>query len=72
MTMTREQIGALVLQVQDAFIETPGLLLTPRRAQQLLGIDEVACRAVLDTLAEAHVLTRRRDGFYLRPLAHAA
>jgi hypothetical protein len=72
MTMTCEQIGALVLQVQDAFIHTPGLMLTPRRAQRFFNVDETACSAVLDVLADAQVLTKRYDGIYTRSLAHAA
>jgi hypothetical protein len=72
MAMTCEQIGALVLQVQDAFIHTPGLMLTPRRAQHVFDVEETACRAVLDVLADARVLTKRDDGLYTRPTAHAA
>lgn len=70
--MTREQIGSLVLAVQDAFFEEPGLMLTPREAKQMFGADEIACREVLRLLADADVLSKRRDGSYTRALAQAA
>jgi hypothetical protein len=70
--MTREQIGKLVLDVQDAFFDEPGLALTPRQAQQRFDADEATCREVLAVLADARVLTQRRDDSYALLLAHAA
>ena len=70
--MTREQIGMLVLKVQKAFFDKPGLMLTPRQAQRLFRVDETACGEVLNVLAGAGVLRKHRDGTYTLPLAHAA
>jgi hypothetical protein len=74
MAMTRDQIGALVLRMQDTFFEMPELTLTPRQAQTLFDVDEQACQAVLDVLADAKVLVRPRVKTYMRPrfAAHAA
>jgi hypothetical protein len=72
MAMSREQIGMLVLRMQDAFVRTPGLMLTPRRAQAHFDVDETACRAVLEVLADANVVMKRQDGIYTSPIAHAA
>jgi hypothetical protein len=75
-TASCHQIGSLVIRIQNEFLETPGLALTPPKAQRRFGIDETTCDAVLGALADAHVLARSRDGAYVRhlprPAAHAA
>jgi len=74
MTMTCNQIGALVVRVQNTFLELPDLTLTPRQAQTFFDVDEKACQAVLDVLADANVLVRPQVKTYTRPrlVAHAA
>ena len=74
MAMTCDQIGALVLRVQDTFLEMPELTLTPRQAQTMFDVDERACEAVLDVLADSKVLVKPRVKTYTRPrfVAHAA
>jgi len=71
MTATRDQIEHLVMQVQADFLDTPRLALTPSSAAELFGVDETACEAVLDALADSHVLTTSRAGAFIRyfPLA---
>ena len=65
MSLASRHIGALVLTLQDCFLENPGLSLSPRQAEQLCGTDEVTCRAVLNLLADAGVLARTRNGRYV-------
>ncbi len=66
MTANCQQIGNLVLRVETPFLDTPGLILTVEQARRYFDIDRMACRAVLETLAEARVLTRAPDGTYRR------
>lgn len=74
MAMTCDQIGTLVLRMQDTFLETPELTLTPRQAQTLFDLDEQVCQAVLEVLADAQVLVKPRVKTYTRPrfATHAA
>ena len=74
MSMTCDQIGALVLRMQATFLEMPGLTLTPRQAQTMFDVDERACQEVLDVLADAKVLVKPRVKTYTRPrfVGHAA
>ena len=69
-------IGSVVLRMQRAFLETPGLLLTLDDAQERFGADEVICEAVLDALVDAGVLKRTGTGAYARhvprPMAEGA
>ena len=52
----------------------PELTLTPRQAQTMFDVDERACEAVLDVLADSKVLVKPRVKTYTRPpfVAHAA
>ena len=74
MTVTSDQIGALVLRMQDTFLERPELTLTPRQAQTMFDVDEQACQAVLEVLADAKVLVKPGVKTYTWPrfVAHAA
>ena len=71
MTPTRGQVESLIMRIQNAFLEYPTLSLTLPTAERWFGADEVTCAAVLDTLVEAQVLTRREGGYvrYFPPLA---
>ena len=72
MTVTSDQIGALILRMQDTFLERPELTLTPRQAQTMFDVDEQACQ--LDVLADAKVLVKPGVKTYTWPrfVAHAA
>ena len=65
MTATRSRIENLVMRIQADFLDEPKLALTLPHAQKRFGLDEDTCSAVLGTLVEAGVLTRR-EGAYLR------
>jgi len=66
MTATCREIGLLILRVQDAFIETPGLALTPPAARRRFGLDAVTCDAALAALADANVVARTSAGADVR------
>jgi hypothetical protein len=66
MTATCQQVGEIVLRLETPFLDTPGLMLTVEQARRHFGLDAPVCKAVLDTLTDARVLTRTPDGAYTR------
>ena len=64
----RRRIQDLVVNIQHAFLDTPGLRLTLSQARRRFSTDATACSAVLDVLVEAGVLMRTSTGQY-RPAA---
>jgi hypothetical protein len=72
MTMSREQIGALVMRMQESFLTTPGLTLSLHEAKRRFGFDEATCEAILTALVEAGVLMKLRTGTYARLLPHSS
>jgi len=66
MALTRAQIEALVMRVQNDFLATPALKLLLGNASQRFGLDIESCRAILDALVEARVLTMTAEGAYAR------
>lgn len=66
MTANRGQMGTLVLQMQGAFLDMPGLTLSLAEAQRWFDVDETMCEALLTALVDAGVLTRTPDGTYAR------
>ena len=71
-TASTGHIGTLVLRMQDAFLDTPGLTLTVREAEHRFGVDEITCQAILGVLADAGVLARTPHGVYSRYFPKAA
>lgn len=74
MTTTGARITELLVTIQNAFLDTPGLELTLEEARMLFGTDRATCRAILKTLVDASVLTRTPQGGYARlfPMLNAA
>ena len=66
MTANRGQVGRLVVQVQNAFLDMPKLTLSLAEAGRWFEMDETTCSAVLGALVDAGVLTRTADGAYTR------
>jgi hypothetical protein len=64
--MTCGDVGTLVLQVQGAFLDCPGLALTVGQASRRFHLDAQTAGAILGLLAEANVLTQRGDDTYAR------
>lgn len=56
----------LLRRVHGEFLEMPGLQLTSRQAQRLLGLDERTCSRLLEVLVDARFLYRNGDGMYAR------
>jgi hypothetical protein len=68
----RMRIGAIVLDVQSAFLDEPRLQLSRREVQARFDLDETSCRAVLGLLADSRVLCMTDSGRYVRFFPHAA
>jgi hypothetical protein len=71
-THVRCGIEDLVVRIQADFLATPCLALRLPDAEERFGVDRITCEAVLDTLAEAHVLERSRLGVYVRHFPQAS
>ena len=52
--------------IRSEYLEMPGLALKPAQVQRLCGVDQAACKVVLDALVDAGFLTARGDGAYTR------
>jgi len=52
--------------MQQTFFDVPGLAMTATEACARFDVDECACEAVLDLLADSKVLMKRPDGAYVR------
>ena len=62
-------IREAVLWLQQEYVCLPGIRLTTRQVQRLLGMDASRCEAVLGALTDAGVLERTPEGeFVRRPL----
>lgn len=75
MTLNPGYVAALVVRMQDEFLDTPTLQLTLPQAERRLGVDRVTCEGVLGALVDAHVLARTHGDVYVRyfpRVAHAA
>lgn len=52
-------------RAEAEYLEMPGLKLTPMQAARLWQLDPVASLRLLDSMVEAGVLNRARDGAYV-------
>jgi hypothetical protein len=66
MTADASTVADLVTRMQQAFLDLPDLAMTVTDACGRFDVEEQACEAVLDLLADAKVLTKRSDGAYVR------
>ena len=55
----------LRLRAEAEYREMPGLKLTPKQASRLWHLDAVASERLLESMVEAGVLSRARDGGYV-------
>jgi len=60
------RIQALVMRIQNDFLDNPAMRLTVPRAQVRFGVDALTGEAVLRALVDAGVLARTPDGAYVR------
>jgi len=56
----------IVERLRAEFLEMPGLRLTAQQLHRLCGVDQDACRAVLDVLVSEKFLCAKPDGTYAR------
>lgn len=66
MMPTSNRICRLLMQIQNAFLSTPGLTLSPPDAVRRFGADRLTCDAILSALVDARVLRRTPAGAYAR------
>ena len=64
--MEQMSITETAERIKGEYREMPGLSLTPDQARRLWGLDETACRAILDALVDLHFLRRTTRGSYVR------
>jgi hypothetical protein len=53
-------------RIRGEFLEMPGLRLTDRQAQRLLGLDAELCATLIAELLQERFLVRTRDGSFMR------
>ena len=56
----------IIERLRAEFLEMPGLRLTPRQVHRLCGVDQDACRVVLELLVSEKFLCAKPDGTYAR------
>jgi hypothetical protein len=56
----------IIERLRAEFLEMPGLRLTAQQVHRLCGVDQDACRAVLDLLVNEKFLCSKPDGTYTR------
>lgn len=63
----REQVVTETVRrrAEAEYLEMPGLKLTPAQASRLWHLDATASASLLDSMVDAGVLYRTRDGAYL-------
>jgi hypothetical protein len=59
-----ESTSEVVCRIRAEFLEMPGLRLTPRQAQRLMGLGTESCSRSLASLVSVGFLARTRDGVY--------
>ncbi len=64
--MEQMSIGHTAQRIQGEYREMPGLSLTADQARRLWGLDETACRAILDALVDLQFLRCTPKGSYVR------
>ena len=53
-------------RLEAEYREMPGLVLTAREAERLVGLERTACEAALSTLTQRRFLKQTGSGAYLR------
>jgi hypothetical protein len=56
----------IVERLRAEFLEMPGLRLTAQQVHRFCGVDQDACRTVLDILVSEQFLCAKPDGTYAR------
>ncbi len=64
--MEQATIAQAAQRIRGEYREMPGLSLTPDQARRLWGLDETACREILEVLVDLNFLRRTPRGSYIR------
>jgi hypothetical protein len=64
--MPKPRIAAAVQQLTGVFEREPERELSLAEAERLTGLDAPSCQIVLETLQDAHFLTRVKNGRFAR------
>jgi hypothetical protein len=59
-------MSAILVRVQNEYLEMPGLKLTEAQARRLWGLDDNTCSVVLATLIKRGFLRRAANGAFVR------
>jgi len=59
-----------LVRMRAEFIEMPGLRLTVRQAQRLMGLEPCACEQAIESLLAVKFLRRLPDGTFVRGESH--
>ena len=62
-------IQTAIERMEAEYREMPGLMLTPRQAERLLGLDRNTCELAISALMRRRFLTQTPEGTYLRQRA---
>ena len=60
------QLQSAIARLEAEYQEMPGLVLTRREAERLLGFDQSTCERALEALMRRRFLKRLATGAYLR------
>jgi hypothetical protein len=71
MKATRSDIEALVVSIQQEFLQAPAVRLTLTQIAQRVDASLVLCKAILRVLVDARVLTQTSTGQFQRFFPHA-
>lgn len=66
MAPTRSEIEALVVRIQEEFLQAPAVRLTLNQIARRLNASAGLCKAVLRVLVDARVLAETPGGVYQR------
>jgi hypothetical protein len=72
MAPTRSEIEALVVRIQEEFLQAPAVRLTLEQIVRRLNASVGLCKAVLRVLVDARVLAETPGGVYERFFPHGA
>jgi len=65
-TIVMPRLQSAIARMEAEYQEMPGLVLTGREAERLLGLDQTICERALEALIQRQFLKRLPTGAYLR------
>ena len=65
-TIEMPRLQSAIVRMEAEYQEMPGLVLTLREAERLLGLDQAICERAVEVLMRRRFLKRLPTGVYLR------